>query len=501
MPAPGTWVPAVHSVCSHNEALALLKRTLGPTPSTDVGARAPVFRSFRWLRSVCTRYTGQRWTLLETAQSYSGSLRRRYLQAEESLRVDGPLRSSDRQLQAFLKAEKFQPGAKFSKPRMIFPRSPRYNLSLASWLKPFEHWLWGNLKSEVSWGVPPTRVVAKGLNPEQRANLIRRKMGQVGDGCEVFEVDAKSFESHVDRWQIVQEHLCYLSAFDGDAELAGLLRVQEVLSGRTSLGHRFEREGGRASGDFNTGMGNSLVFLAVLRGCLLGRVPRFDLLVDGDNALVFLPSGCLDPGFAGRVLRCSGHELEVEKRTTVLERVVFGQSRPVFDGSSWRMVRDWRKVLSGAGCSHVHLKGPLPTVLRYLSGVGKCELAINAGLPVLGRFSYLLSRLGSGSASAEMYRDYRYLGVDVDRVLGEVGVEVEVTDEARKSFEVAFGVTSGDQVRLERNLDLNVQIEEVRLESPDFGDLFRSSPGLLPDLFADPTHVDGAGCSGYGGWD
>jgi len=143
--------------------------------------------------------------------SYGGSLRKRYLAAESSLMHDGPISSGDYVLRAFLKSEKVQ-FSKFAKPRMIFPRSPRYNLALASYLKPFEHWLWGNLKSVAQRGVLPSRVVAKGLNPHQRANLIRRKMRGIRD-CVVFEVDGKAFEAHVDVRQLLQEDGVYLAAF------------------------------------------------------------------------------------------------------------------------------------------------------------------------------------------------------------------------------------------------------------------------------------------------
>jgi hypothetical protein len=70
-PAPGTWVPAVHAKCHHNEVAALLKRSLAPTPTPVPGQEAPVLAVFRTLRRVAGRYRGQRWGYLETAQSYS----------------------------------------------------------------------------------------------------------------------------------------------------------------------------------------------------------------------------------------------------------------------------------------------------------------------------------------------------------------------------------------------------------------------------------------------
>jgi len=101
---PGTWVPGVFAVCPHNECAALVKRTLGPVPANvfeplGVGVLAEFARLNRFFR----RYGGVRWTNLQTALSYSGALQRRYLQAEESLRVDGPVTGADSYLRPFLK--------------------------------------------------------------------------------------------------------------------------------------------------------------------------------------------------------------------------------------------------------------------------------------------------------------------------------------------------------------------------------------------------------------
>lgn len=451
--APGTWVPAVHANCWHNEVAALVKRSLGPTPGSDEEARLPVLREFRLLRRMASRYCGQRWDYLETAQSYTGALRRRYLEARESLLLDGPVRPSDLRLRAFLKAEK-RDVESLAKPRMIFPRSPRYNLHLASWLKPFEHWLWGNLKSRVVSGVGNSRVVAKGLNMVQRANLILRKMREIPD-CVVFEVDGKAFEAHVETWQLRQEHSVYLSAYPGDGELAAALNGQLVNRGVTLHGVRFSRDGGRASGDFNTGMGNSLVMLAVVMAVMrVLHVRVWDTLVDGDNALLFLPANDCDRvrgEFGAVATRISGHEMVLESPTSVPEKVRFGQSAPVRCEGGWKMVRDWRKVLSQCASSHIHLREP-HFAREFLYGVSLCESSLAHGVPILWAFCSRLQALTRLDRKPRLHplADYRALGVDLDAL---VPVEPREPDlDARRSFELAYGVSPSDQVRIERRL-------------------------------------------------
>jgi len=412
---------------------------------------------------------------------YKGKLRERYLKAEESLLSEGPVARHDTRLSAFLKAEKFNGMSKFAKPRMIFPRSYRYNLDLATRLKPFEHELWRKLRAKRSWGVPSTRVVAKGLGPGARADLIRRKFEAFGGRCVCFEVDASSFEAHNDVWQLRQEHRIYHVAFPGDAGLQSLLSAQLRNRGITSLGTKFSREGGRASGDLNTGMGNSLTMLAVVVTVLEGMgLTRFDTLVDGDNALVFMDhteSPRVVAEFADRALFCSGHEMVLERPVTVLEEVRFGQSAPVCVDGEWTMVRDWRKVLSHGHAHHAHLRQPA-FVKPFLRGVALCELSLARGLPIIQRWCELLLRETEGARvpTADFYRDYLEMGASLDQ-----SAQLEpVKDSTRESFGRAFGVLAGDQMMMEAELHCHV---ETVMPKPEFAPTCRSwfsaRPGLV----------------------
>jgi len=459
---PGTWIPTVHANCVHNEIAALKMRSLASFPGPAGGELGKGFRGqFARFRALSRRYGGCRWELSQTAQSYTGAMRRRYVEAERSLRVDGPLCSADYKLRAFLKAEKL-PSAKDAKPRMIFPRSPRYNLVLASWLKPFEHWLWGRLTAKWLFDVSnPTRVVAKGLSPRCRANLIVRKFNAF-ERCTVFEVDGKAFEAHVSYAQLCCERSVYQAAYPGDSDLKRVLSKQ-LFEGKTSSGVKFSRPGGRASGDFNTGMGNTLIMLAAVVGVLKSRHRKFDILCDGDNALVFCESRDLAwvrQGFYRDVLAASGHELTLEKPVTVLEHVRFGRSAPVFlgHGLGWTMVREPESVLSGAYASHRWLREPL-FARRWLSGVARCELSLAIGVPVLQQHSLkVLKAVGHSSKALPdaALADYFVVGA---WLAGE-GSVIQPTRECRLSFEAAFGWSPEVQLAVEK--------QEVVVGHPSF---------------------------------
>lgn len=448
----GTWVPAVHAACPHNEVAALVLRSLAPLPGPvfePVGA--DVSSVYRRLARIGRAYGGVKWSNLETAQTYTGAMRRRYAEAERSLREEGPLTWRDSYLRPFLKSEKICLGTKLPKPRLIYPRSPRYNLRLASWLKPFEHWLWGYLTAGRLFGHKAGgRVVAKGLSPRGRANLIVRKFKAIPN-CRVFEVDASAFEAHVGPSQLEGEHQVYTSAYPRSGELVRLLDEQKVLRGRLPCGAKFSRPGARASGDFNTGMGNSLTMTAVIVGALESLTPLFDVLVDGDNALVFLPEGVVKgvvAELAPHVLLSSGHEVVLEREVSVVEEIRFGRSAPVFLGPSlgWRMVRDWKSVLSGSFASHRWLREP--TFAReWCAGVAMCELSLALGVPVLQAWALnALRTLGfRGRVRGHPFRDYFTVGASF---AGEEDA-VPVSQEARRSFERAFGLDPEAQARLE----------------------------------------------------
>nr|UEP19812.1 RNA-dependent RNA polymerase [Sclerotinia sclerotiorum umbra-like virus 1-U] len=457
----GLWAPAVHANCVHNEEAALRLRTLGPTPADPVCAELD--KAFARVGVLLSRLNIQRWTKQQVVESYSGRMRQRYQAALESLVEEPRLSKYDRRLTGFLKAEKFNPLLKQSKPRMIMCRSPRFNLELASYLKPLEHALWRRWKYGRG-GVTPTRVVGKGLNGEQRASLIRRKMESVGE-CTVFEIDGKAFEAHVTLRQVDLEHKVYKKVYPRDARLHDLLQTQRKLKGKTLGGIKFEREGCRASGDFNTGLGNTLVMGscvdAILRSAesALGAF-RTTFLADGDNALVFVETSKAEgvrSFFSSMVHTVVGQELTVEKPTTIYEEVVFGQCKPCFNGDHYTMVRHPLKTLSNAFSGYRHYDQSA-YVGPALKAVCRAELALSRGIPLLeAYFARALERL-------EVYRDLKDPSVVLeDRLRHALAPAYAAKSsnrgvgmDARLSFQKAWGIGVEEQILMEAELVASV---------------------------------------------
>jgi hypothetical protein len=423
--------------------------------------------------------------------------------AYESLCVEGRLNKQDKRISAFVKAEKFNPLLKPSKPRMIMARAPRYNLILASYLKPFEHMLYDKWRVSVP-GVPKTRLVGKGLNGDQRAELIRRKMEGVGEGCVVFEVDGKSFEAHVTQEDLVLEHSVYRAAYPGDRQLSELLDTQLVLKGITSGGVVFRREGARASGDFNTGLGNTVIMGASVKAAVrvltdeLG-VFRYDLLADGDNCLIFVEPRVASEVhrlFARAVRTVSGQEMAVEDPVTRLTEVVFGQSKPCKRSlGSWTMVRNPLKTLSHAFSGYRHYNHYDKFGVKILKAVAQCELALARGIPVLqAYFAAAVNKLGKFSdlRNPNDFLEARYYEtLAKGGALPDVKV-VEITAEARQSFFEAWGIGVDEQLDLERRLPLEMTFPH---EDTEFGRV-----GWVPVYVGDGSDGEGITTKSWSGF-
>lgn len=476
---PGVWVPGVHCACAHNEVLALAWRTLGPTPPHPVDDHQ-LARAFARLRGIARSSGIVRKSYEQIVGSYRGHMKRKYEQARLLL-IETPWTTKDAELSSFVKAEKVNPFKKPTKPRLINARDKRYNLELATYLKPTEHVLWLRLKGTCP-GVCPTRVVGKGLNSLQRAELIVTKMGGIPD-CVAFEVDGAQFEAHITKELLKYEHGVYKAAFPKEVNLARLLECQLELKGTTASGVKYAREGCRASGDFNTGLGNTLICVACVDAVLVDIRRRhgdhilYDYLADGDNAVIFVPRAALDTvraEFGPTARRLTPQEFVLEDPVSQVEGVTFGQSQPVKVSGSWRMVREYRKVLSNTFTNHRHLRD-VGFGVRWLKLVAKAEAIAHQGVPILGPYFF------QAWAKTKHYKDIAepldYLDYHLHEVvprLGEAVRRVTISTETRLSFEAAFGISPSEQVALEERL------------VPDFTEYER---GLLPE----PTE-DWPGC-------
>lgn len=482
---PGVWTPQVHGPCAHNLVSGLLQRTMGPTPlMTEYGQM--IFSSARKELMAVLKGRSESvepWPLQRVVESYTvRRLRVRYQAAHESLLRDGYCDRSDAKVKAFVKGEKLA-RYKISKPRVIMGRSPRYNLELASYLKPLEHQLYGALRGYGAMFFTRTRLVAKGLGLDARARLIQTKMTCEPD-IVAMEIDGKSFESHFSKFVLDSEHKVY-TGLCPHRRLAELLSWQLEFTGKGE-GVRFKVSGVRASGDFNTGMGNTVVMCLLVLATARELGCRFDFLADGDNALLFVKKSdelrwrqaitycCLEMGF----------EMVLGESAEHLAEVCFGQSKP-FMGERLTMVRDVFKVLSHGACGYRHYHD-MRGGMKVLKSVAYCEAVLNRGVPVLQEYAHALLRATRHvTFSAAEPEQYEYAGILARGVVWERASRAPITTAARIWFEKSWGLSVEAQLQMEEQLRRGFKaptswdVYDLETTLPDGRDLF-SGDSLAP---------------------
>jgi len=227
------------------------------------------------------------WTTVEFCGTYVGRRRTIYEAAAESL-INAPLQRSDANSNSFLKAEKIPFGSKPDPaPRLIHPRSPRYNVEVGVFLKKIEHQVYHQV--DTIWG---HRTVLKGCNAHRTAAILRRKWEAFSHPVAIG-LDASRFDQHVSVPALEWEHKRYLSMFQsGDrTRLAELLSwqldtkcVARCLDGRV----KYRVKGMRFSGDMNTSTGNCLLMSALVWSYCSSVGVKAQLANNGDDCVLIL---------------------------------------------------------------------------------------------------------------------------------------------------------------------------------------------------------------------
>lgn len=384
---------------------------------------------------------------------YTGSKKLAYSRAVEQIWATG-LTKKQSELKMFVKFEKvkYKSEKVNPDPRAIQYRDRRYGITLARYLKPCEHAIY-NLHGNGRY-LPPTRVIGKGLNMSERAQLLVHKWRAMrcprGIG-----IDVSRFDRHVDRAVLQEEHKVYLS-MNPSQEFAKLLSWQLDSTGKSSHGIKYKIKGKRASGDMNTAVGNCLISVAAVVAALRGMT--YDILDDGDDCLVLVEEEHYDDVMATiqEKFRSYGLPLKLESTFDDLSEVDWCQCRLIeVEHDKWLFVRHVDKALScsiaGSKFMHEHARP------RLLATIGACELSLNLGVPVLQAYAMAVARAGGAAAGLRMDVDNPYF-YRVDRVFRNTDDIYHVkpkpiTDVARISFSKAFNIPVREQLELESYFD------------------------------------------------
>lgn len=372
---------------------------------------------------------------------YSGRKQAVYARALDSLKIRG-IKRSDAFVSTFVKAEKINFSAKGDPaPRVIQPRSPRYNLEVGRYLKIFEKELCRGFSRLFGYC-----VVLKGSNADGVATSLRSNWDSFTDPVAIG-LDASRFDQHVSVDALKFEHSVYNAVFRSK-ELRKLLEWQLHNRGFGRVGSAlvsYEVDGCRMSGDINTGMGNCLIMSCLVLNYFREFGLHARLSNNGDDCVVFCERRDLAKlAQIEDYFTDFGFKLKREPVVDVFERIEFCQAQPVWVGSAYRMVRNpWTAM--DKDCVSLLGWADLESFDTWRDAIGTCGLELTRGVPVWESFYGTLRNTGQRHGGDEKIRDSG-LGYMSKGVKGAV-----VNAESRASFWRAFGIVPDLQIALEQS--------------------------------------------------
>lgn len=414
---------------------------LTPKPSHELYQRSmsKITDHFRRSASYTNPYTAEQF-----AGTYAACRKARYLKACESL-IRSPITQRDSHIKAFIKAEKYNFTAKKNPaPRIIQPRDPRYIVETGRYIKPIEKKIYAHINEMFG-----ATTIFKGLNASVRGQIIHQHWCEFTQPVAIG-LDAKRFDQHVSTAALEWEHSIYKLFYPGDKHFSKLLKWQTTNKGtaRCNSGKvKYQVEGCRMSGDSNTALGNCLIMSSLVYAYFNQIGVKGRLANDGDDCVVFLEQRDLTlftEGLHDFFIK-HGFFMEVEEPVYTLEAIEFCQCYPIYDGATYRMIRDPRVSIS-KDCVALKPLDNMKILKRWLAAVGQGGMSITGGVPVWQDFYARLTELSEGAKPLEdptMISGMTILG------RGMYYAYTPPTDQARLSFYKAYGIAPAAQLELE----------------------------------------------------
>lgn len=395
-----------------------------------------------------------RMTRTQFVQSRPAEKRKVYMNALQSLKRL-PVRKRDARIDsAFVKCEKINGKKGDPAPRIIQPRSPRYNLEVGCYLTAAEHHIYKAI--DALWGGP---TVMKGYNAEQLGGHIADAWNEFKDPV-ALGLDASRFDQHVSVEALEFEHGIYNAIFKDD-QLARLLSWQllnEGIARADDAIFKYSKPGSRMSGDMNTSLGNIIIMTLMVRWFLESRRVKGRLINNGDDCTLIFERADLErvlDGLHAWFLQY-GFNIVQEPVVDVIERIEFCQMHPVLVGDQFIMVRNFAQSLSKDAIS-IRSRNAIE-MRSWLWCVGKCGLAIASGVPVQQSYYECLLRAGS---QGKRWKNVGDNNSGLSRFSSGMSAQSrEVLPATRASFQRAFGIQPSEQVSLEMAYSqLEIQVE------------------------------------------
>lgn len=385
---------------------------------------------------------------------YKGRRNTLYRKAADSL-LTSSIHQRDATIKAFVKAEFINSDAKTDPdPRVISPRSPRYNVEVGRFLRPLEHHVYRAI-ADIFGG--PT--VLKGYNSAQTGSIFKKKWDLFRKPIAIG-LDASRFDQHVSRQALEWEHSIYNRVFN-DKLLKRLLSYQlknKVVGYCRDGKLRYTTDGCRMSGDMNTALGNCLIMCALVHAYAKDREVNITLANNGDDCTVImeatdeikfltgLSEWFLEMGFA----------MKVEPTVHEIEGIEFCQTHPIYTPDGYIMVRNFPRSIA-KDCLSLKQLDSQAVYKAWVDAVGQAGLSLCGGIPVYQEFYSSFIRNASETyfrRRAYQNSKRRHTTVEVEGGLYWLSRNMTrkyatIHPRTRYSFWLAFGCTPDQQIALE----------------------------------------------------
>jgi len=401
-------------------------QALGGVLAGRVGDRAPVARAV-------------------FVQSRPAAKLKVYQQGLASLMMFPVVKRDARVQGAFVKCEKVNAKKGDPAPRIIQPRSVRYNIEVGRYLSVVEHDIYHEL--DEMWG---GKTVMKGYNAEEIGMHIKEAWDEFADPV-ALGLDASRFDQHVSVEALRFEHSIYNRIFESP-ELAKLLSWQLVNDGVATADDGvilYRKRGSRMSGDMNTALGNIIIMCLLVLFFCNQRGVRARLINNGDDCTLIFERADLArilDGLHDWFLQY-GFNIVQEPVAYEIEHIEFCQMHPVLVGDRYVMVRNVGPSLSKDAIS-IRARSPMQ-LRQWMWCVGKSGLAMASGVPIQQAYYLNMAKHGLKGGRLDLLEGRSGLTWFANRMVAR---ESEVTDQTRLSFWKAFGVDPILQVAIEREI-------------------------------------------------
>nr|QTJ63614.1 RNA-dependent RNA polymerase [Hemipteran tombus-related virus] len=417
----------IHASCVCNEIVSLHNRHM--LTRNEGMCNITLKKCFKYHRSKYINQYIPPATSWQIINNYSGAKRQTYVKAFQNLIETGFLKKYAH-ISMFVKPDRIKRAEIAAKaPRAIQARKPEFNLSYARFLHPIEKFIYAQP------GTGPTKLgnFAKTYNNVDRAVHIFAKWSHFKKPV-ALNIDHSKFDSTIAVPHLRHTHSIYRK-FNSSRHFSLLMQHTIDNVGFTKHGLKYKIRGTRMSGDYDTGLGNSLINEAVL--LYVFRNFPVEVYIDGDDSVVIFEEENLKlVDFS--LFKKLGFDTKVEVAHHI-EQIEFCQCRMVV-GEKPYLARNPFRSLSHLSVSLKHYtKNIWP---HYNEARFFCEAFMNNGIPIMGPICY------KSLQNITMFFDEDTRWMAENLACTDLPYE-EPTLKTRISYQRAWGISVEDQITIE----------------------------------------------------